>query len=310
EVGKALRIDIGDGQSSPVNLDVGQQRIAYAFVKATSRGRSVIFQRHILDFAPAVLGHFVQQETVRRRADAQRKAARAWMFLHLGDDLHVIADLSVSHKADDPDVILFVRRGERRANGLHHLGPARSLTRREKTLRPKQVFSRRMDRLRKQNVSVAGEGDQVEGVLWIEIVERQLHRLLRLFNREPFHRTRSVEHEDQFFRRDVCGGHALRRLQYQCKESAPRAAVSHNGVGNLLARDVEFEDEVFVWNCRLILQSHDGAMVVGTGDIYFMQRGFQPTNWDAGVEFDLDRDVVSRARVLWSDHWRDARGVR
>src|SRR5262245_54856281 len=129
------------------------------------------------------------------------------MLLHFGDDLHVVADFSVSHEADYANVVLFAGWSERGANGVHHLGSARSLKGREKTLRTLQVFSRRWDRLRKQNVSVAGEGDQVESVVRIEAVESEFHRLLRFFNRETLHRTRSVEHEDQFFRRDICGGH-------------------------------------------------------------------------------------------------------
>src|SRR5262245_44949519 len=100
-------------------------------------------------------------------------------------------------------MVLLVRRGERGANSAHHLGPARALTGREKTLRPLQVFSRRWDRLRKQNVSVARKCNQVEGVLGVEVVEGELHRLLRLLDRETFHRAGSDEHEAQLVLRDV-----------------------------------------------------------------------------------------------------------
>src|SRR5262245_15050038 len=84
----------------------------------------------------------------------------------------------------------------------------------------------------------------------------------------------------------------------------------HNGVGNLLARDVEFEDEVLVRNRRLVFQPHDGAVIIHVGDVDFVERGLQPVDGDACVEFDLDRDVVARARAFWSDLRGDARGVR
>ncbi|MCG3163726.1 MAG: hypothetical protein JMDDDDMK_05171 [Acidobacteria bacterium] len=45
-----------------------------------------------------------------------------------------------------------------------------------------------------------------------------------------------------------------------------------NRVGNFPARDIEFEDEVFVRNRRLIFQPHDGAMIVWPGDVNFVQR--------------------------------------
>src|SRR5262245_15294101 len=104
-----------------------------------------------------------------------------------------------------------------------------------------QVFSRRWDWLRKQNMRVAGESDQVECIVGIKVIERELHGLFGFFNRETLHRTRSVEHEDQLFRRDIGGGYTLRRLQHQREETALRSAMRHDRVGDLLARDIEFE---------------------------------------------------------------------
>src|SRR5262245_30879092 len=106
------------------------------------------------------------------------------MLLHFVNDFEVVADVTIGHEADDTDVILFVRRIKRGADSFHHLGSARALTGREKILRLSQVFSRSWDWLRKQNACVSSEGDQVERVFRIETVERELHRLLRFFNRE------------------------------------------------------------------------------------------------------------------------------
>ena len=52
---------------------------------------------------------------------------------------------------------------------------------------------------------------------------------------------------------------------------ALRAAVRQDGVGNLLACDIEFEDEVFVGNRRLVYQSHDGGVIVRSFDLSFVK---------------------------------------
>src|SRR5262249_60354028 len=103
----------------------------------------------ITDFASTGLGLFAQRESFHGRADAERENARVRVFLHFGDDLHVVADVPVGHKTDDPDVVLRVGWIEGGADCFHHLGSARSLTGREENLRPMQVFLRRWDWLRK-----------------------------------------------------------------------------------------------------------------------------------------------------------------
>ena len=65
------------------------------------------------------------------------------------------------------------------------------------------IFRRRINRLGKQNLRVAGKRDEVESVAGIELIERAADQLLRLVEREAPHRTGGVEHEHQFFGRDV-----------------------------------------------------------------------------------------------------------
>ena len=67
---------------------------------------------------------------------------------------------------------------------------------------------------------VPGKGDQIESVVGIEIVERELHSLFSFLNWKAGHRSRSVEHENQLLRRYVFDRNSLGRLQDQGKEAA------------------------------------------------------------------------------------------
>src|SRR5262249_16616234 len=106
QIGDPLWKSLFNLESTPVDRDVGEKRIANAFVEPSRGRRSVIGERHVLDFAAALFGHLVEQKPVDRAADSKRKDARLRMTLHFGDDLHVVAYVPVSHEANDPDVIL------------------------------------------------------------------------------------------------------------------------------------------------------------------------------------------------------------
>ena len=109
---------------------------------------------------------------------------------------------------------------------------------------------------------VAGEGDQIERVLRIETFERKLHRLFGFIERETVHRTRSVEHEDEFFRRHVGRSDALRRLQDEREETAAPVVVRKHRVFDLAPRNIVFQREIFIRDRRLILQTHLGTAFV------------------------------------------------
>jgi hypothetical protein len=58
-------------------------------------------------------------------------------------------------------------------------------------------------------VSIPGERDQVKGIVWVEVVEREVHRLFGLVEWKAGHRTRSAENKDEFFWHNVSGINAL-----------------------------------------------------------------------------------------------------
>ncbi|HEV3197021.1 MAG TPA: hypothetical protein VGZ73_03915, partial [Bryobacteraceae bacterium] len=71
KIGQALRIDIGDGQAAPINIEIGQQGRAHALLEAVCRLVGLIGQRDVFDGTTSRLGHFVEQETIHGGADAE-----------------------------------------------------------------------------------------------------------------------------------------------------------------------------------------------------------------------------------------------
>src|SRR5690349_16346627 len=170
------------------------------------------------------------------------------MLLHFRNDLHVVPNITVSHEANDAHVILVVGRLERRLNRRHHLGAASAGTRLQKRLRLAEIGSCCRHRLWKENLRVARKRDQIERVRRIEIVESEPHRLLRFLDWKSFHRARSIEYEDQLFRRYVVDRNALGWLKNQREETSVVALMSEQCVLNRLARDVVAKNEVLVGN--------------------------------------------------------------
>src|SRR5512138_34859 len=113
--------------------------------------------RDVFDFPAPILGNLVQQKPVWRAAKSHREDPSVRMPLHLGDDLHVVADLPVRHKTSDANVVLSIRWLERRANGLHHFRASVSVSAGEELLRPGDVFGSGRLRIRKKNLRVAGK---------------------------------------------------------------------------------------------------------------------------------------------------------
>src|SRR5215510_10676379 len=108
-------------------------------MKTSRRRGAVVIQRDILHFSTSGFGHLVEQKTIHGSADAECKHTRVRMLLDLGDDLHLVADVTVSHEANDTNVRLIVRWLKRRFDRFHHLGATRAVTRTEKRLGLSQV---------------------------------------------------------------------------------------------------------------------------------------------------------------------------
>ncbi len=143
---------------------------------------------------------------------------------------------------------LIVRRFERGFDGFHHLGAARTIARTKKRLGLSQVLASRRHWFGKQDTGVARKSDEVERVSRIETVERELHRLLRLLDRESAHRARRVEHKHELLWRHVCNRDAVGWLQNHREETASFGAMRQHCILDGLRRDVVTKNEIFVGN--------------------------------------------------------------
>ena len=147
---------------------------------------------------PAVVSGRPKLDDLRKPRSPAFALSRA-KALYFADDRHVIADFAVGQETHYADVVLFVGISQRRADRLHHLGSTVPALPFQKMLGLPQVLFGRRDGLVEQNARVSGERDEVEGVVFVQPVERKPHHSLSRFNRQTAHRARRVKNEDQFF---------------------------------------------------------------------------------------------------------------
>src|SRR5829696_9559208 len=76
KIRNALRINVADWKVGPINREVSQQRIANAFIKAFRNRSRVAGFRNVINLAASVFSHLVEQEAIRRTAQAHREYAR------------------------------------------------------------------------------------------------------------------------------------------------------------------------------------------------------------------------------------------
>ena len=181
-------------------------------------------------------------------ADAEGENARVGVALHLGQDLQIVAHLAIGHETDHARALRRIAGGKRCAYGLHHFGAAAAVPRVEKLVRPAAILRCGRHRIGEQDVGVACERDEVEGVARMQPVQRQPHRLLGFLDGEARHGAGRVEHEHQFLGRDLFGLDAVGRLQQQREV----ARVGEHGILNPVARNTVLEDEILVRDDRLV----------------------------------------------------------
>src|SRR5262249_45496150 len=148
------------------------------------------------------------------------KNARVCMSLHLGDDLVVISNLSVRHKANNAHVVRSVGWFQSGAYRRHHLGSTAGLGVVKSFLGGGKIFLRGGNCFLKNDPSVTCKGDKIKCVRWVEVVERQVHRLFGLCYWKALHRAARVQYENDLLRHCVRRQDFIRRLQDERKISA------------------------------------------------------------------------------------------
>ena len=215
------------------------------------------------------------------------------MSLHLGDDLLLIADIAVRHKANDPQMIAGVARVKRGFDRFHHFGSAAALPRLQKCLRSFEVCFRCWYRTLKQDRCVAGERDQIERIVRIETLKRKPHRFLGLVDRKTVHRTRRIEYKDDLFRSAVLARDLIGRLKYQGKEAAATIAVRQHGVLDLFPRNVVTKNEILIRDRFLPAQRHLCSVRGKVGLVDLVRRRPDLLDGHAGIQINVDRNVAA-----------------
>ena len=304
------RIDVGHGQAAPVDRHIGQQRGPQPLIESVCSCVCLVtfLDGDHLRFSPPRFGHRFDQKPIDRGTHSEGEHSRIGVHLHFADDFEVVADVAVGEETHDPQMILRVGGVERCADGIHHHGSASATFHAQHRLCFGDIFDRGKHGLREQDLCVAGESDQIEGVARIKLVERMADECLRLFNWEPAHRSRGVEHEDEFLRRDIRFRYARRRLQDQSKVSARTQLAAcrglrQHGVADLVAGNAVLQDEVFVRDYRQVLEFHGRCARAGAVHLDFMRTGTHVSNRDARIDGQLNGNIMPRTGSL-RRYWR------
>ena len=212
---------------------------------------------------------------------------------------------------------------------LHHLGAPAPFDPVDESLCREAVLLRRGSRRLPEDLGPSREGDDVEGVVRSHRIDRLPHHGLRLLDREPAHRSRGVQDEDEFTRTNLLGRHPGGRRQHH-REVAARLhalvgrgagdqefrSIAHGHVGEDALRDRVVgqsppKDEVPVGDRLAVGEGDADAIVPDPGFHHLVQRRLDRLDGDATrVDRDRDRDVVTRPDVGTHRHRGDPARVR
>ena len=174
-----------------------------------------------------------------------------------------------------------------------------------------QILRSREHGLGKKHPRVARKSDQIESVAGIKFVERVVDERLRFFDGKAHHRTRCIEHEHEFFGRDIRFRDARRWLQDQGKVSAwskialCRSCLRENRVANLISGNAVFQDEILIRNLGKILELDRRRAVAHPVHHNFMRTGAQFLNRHTRIDRKVDRNVMSSTHSRRRDLRRD-----
>jgi hypothetical protein len=114
------------------------------------------------------------------------------------DDFQLVADVAIGHERDEAQARRIVREVERRLDALDHLRSARAVE-------PGKIVTCEPDvpgccskRGGAQLRRVFGEANDLERIALLEMVQRNMNRVLGLVQRPAIHRPGTIEHEHHF----------------------------------------------------------------------------------------------------------------
>ena len=167
-------------------------------------------------------------------------------------------------------MVLRGRGGEGGADGLHHFCASAGLAELQELLGGAEILLRGGDGGREEQMGIAGEGDEVEGIAGVQRVQRGGHGFFGFFEREAVHGAGGIDDEDEFLRGDVGGLGLFGGREEEGEVAEGVDAVGEEGVFDRGAGDFIAKNEVFVGDFLLVAEGE-----AGRGGDDFMGRGVE-----------------------------------
>ena len=214
---------------------------------------------------------------------------------------------------------------ERLIDRLHHLGAATTRETVHEVPRELAILFGRRSGFGPEDPGLPRERDQIEGVVRPHALDRLRDHGLRLLERETPHRARGVEHEDELPRSNVLVDDASRGCEHHREISARDAGDVRSRKGSIRVGRHMGEDAL---RDRVVLKSPSqdevairDRVTAGEGDVdatdalrpledLVQRRLDRGDRHAAGVEADVDRDVVTGPSVRTHRHRGDPTRIR
>ena len=228
-VGHRGRLDVVSLEGARVELYMSKDRGVDVLAEALGLGGSLALFGDNHGLAVARKGHALDKPAVDTATYAEGK--EVGLAIVLADEFETPAfDGDVAVGEDDHgagDVLVGSRKGIGSAEGIEHFGAAPVVAPLNECHGFVDVVGSGIDRAGTEHGGIAGEEDDVELILRVEIGDEVAHQLLGYLHREPPHGAGDIDDEDVFARRDVVFLHTFGRLHHEHEEVLVLPLVEH-----------------------------------------------------------------------------------
>jgi len=222
KIGDLTRIYIRYLHAGPIYFDVGQGGMTDAIVKQIDHVGGTVVQADVGHGAFAEFGQAVQQVAIDRGADAETEyAAGAEAFVHFGENLGLVADVSVRHEADQSEPAGIVTKIQSGFDALDHHGPTAAAKAVHVFEALANIFWGGSQRTGAELRGIVGKANDLKGVVGLEFSQGSADGVFGLGEGFAAHTAGTVQYEDHFHRAPLEVPEAFGWIQHQGEEAAP-----------------------------------------------------------------------------------------
>ena len=296
QVGGLGRVGIRNGHATPVNLNIGERRVAHAREERPHDIFGRVVEAQVGDCPVPHPGHAFQQVAVYGVSDPETEYAGGTETpVYLGQNVGLVTDIAVRQKRDKAEPGRVVGKVEGRLDPLDHHGAALAVQARQVPARSRQVLLRRRDGLPAKLRGAVREADDLERIGRIELPQRRGDGFPGLLQWTAAHRTGAVDDEHHLHRPAGYRRGVDRRDQHQRQEPLARLRVPVRQQIRFDGRagEPEVEYEIPVGHSCLVRQLHGRGRRSIPFDCNLVGR-CQFLNAYTGVDTYADAEVVAR----------------